>query len=130
MARGQGWIIDGSAFTSSKTTSDVGAVDVSPSCRYPIGLVARDWIPVSWATGEPSSQTEMSPESPLIEPNISSVCHVARDTAVELVVETPVTSFLSPSLPLELTNRAAMAPFAAVRRRSRYAELAPWLRMS
>src|SRR5258708_18821655 len=47
MRRHQGWIIDGSALTSSKTTSDVGAVDVSPSCRYPIGFVPSDWVPVS-----------------------------------------------------------------------------------
>src|SRR6266704_3548598 len=117
--RRQGTIIDGSALTSSKTTSDVGAAEVSPSCRYPIGVVPSDWVPVSWATGEPSSQTEISPDVPLIDPNICSVCQDPRDTAVELVVETPVMSLRKPSLPVELTYSAAIAPFAAVRKRSR-----------
>src|SRR5215469_15795894 len=106
-------------------------VEVSPSCRNPMGLVPMFWVPVRAPTGEPSSHTDICPDVPLTDPKSSRVCQTPRDTDTGLVVVSRATSLRSASLPVELTNNAAMALLVAVRRRSRYADFdEPWLTMS
>lgn len=116
-----------SARASSKATSNVRVVDVSPSSSDPISREPRASVLLKSASLAPSSHTSTALATPSTRTRTSSSYQRPVAIVVVLVAVTPVVSLRYASAPGVLIERLTRAEPVRVRKRRRFTAFAPLL---